>query len=51
MTFIVVSTILFRLLDSLWGPAINKLGHFDTLVAVLQLILLLISKRIIFFTK
>ena len=31
MIFIVLSTILFGLLDSLWGPTINKFGHFDTL--------------------
>lgn len=31
MIFIVLSTILFGLLDSLWGPTINKYGHFDTL--------------------
>ena len=31
MIFIVLSTILFGLLDSLWGPTINKFGHFETL--------------------
>ena len=31
MFIVVLSTILFGLLDSLWGPTINKYGHFDTL--------------------
>ena len=31
MAYILLSTILFGLLDSLWGPTINKYGHFDTL--------------------
>jgi len=31
MFYILLSTILFGLLDSLWGPTINKYGHFDTL--------------------
>ena len=31
MFYILLSTILFGLLDSLWGPTINKFGHFDTL--------------------
>lgn len=31
MFYILLSTILFGLLDSLWGLTINKYGHFDTL--------------------
>ena len=31
MFYILLSTILFGLLDSLWGPTISKYGHFDTL--------------------
>ena len=31
MSYILFSTLLFGLLDSLWGPTINKFGHFDTL--------------------
>ena len=53
MFYILLSTILFGLLDSLWGPTINKYGHFDTLfhrTIISVTILIIFSLSLIEFT-
>ena len=53
MFYILLSTILFGLLDSLWGLTINKYGHFDTLfhrTIISVTILIIFSLSLIEFT-
>ena len=53
MFYVLLSTILFGLLDSLWGPTINKYGHFDTLfhrTIISVTILIIFSLSLIEFT-
>ena len=53
MSYILFSTILFGLLDSLWGPTIIKFGHFETLfhrTIISVTILILFSSTVTEFT-